>query len=246
MQSPWIQVSVLFLLTLRKHLHHGYKACSETSRRNFLLTSFWAPGQRPTTNYFEKSMDLILKSTKLIFVILLRFSISPLQGISLLAGTICLVQTDPWSWSLCQCSSWNWELRIQWDGETATQVGAKLEQPQGTLCPWGKSSCSSAALRLRIQSDRGSSACLWFHLGWAGAPHWALRKALQPAEHLLRKRHSVRQKVSNVIQPKIGTTQWISITKPKWAVGANLETFPFFCNRNTEEITRSFTLSSLC
>lgn len=65
-------------------------------------------------------MGLILQSTKLIFVILYRFSISPLQGICLLAETICLVQTDLWSWSLCQCSSWSWELRFQQDGETGT------------------------------------------------------------------------------------------------------------------------------
>lgn len=74
-------------------------------------------------------MHLILKSTKLIFVISHRFSIFLLQGTPLLAETICLVQTDLWSWSLCQCSSWNWELRFQWDGEAATLVGAKLEQP---------------------------------------------------------------------------------------------------------------------
>lgn len=235
---------MLFLLTFRKHLHHGYQTCFETSRRNFFLTSFWTPMQRPTTDYFEKSMDLILKSTKLIFVISHRFSISPLQRISLLAETICLVQTD--LWSLCQCSSWNWELRFQWDGETATPVRAKVEQPLRTSCPWGKSSCSSAALGLGIQCDRGSFASLWFHLGCARAPHWALRAALQPAEHLLRNRHSVRHKGFNVIHPKIGTTRWISITKPKCAVWANLETFPFFSNRNTEEITtRSFTLSSL-
>lgn len=189
-------------------------------------------------------MGLILKSTKLIFVILHRFSISPLQGICLLAETICLVQTDLWSWSLCQCSSWSWELRVQRDGETAPPLGAKLEQPPGTPCPWGKSSCSSAALGLGIQCGRGSFASLWFHLGCAGAPHWALRTALQPAEHLLRKRHSVRHKVFNVIHPKIGTTRRISITKPKCAVWANLETFPFFFNRK-EITTRSFTLSSL-
>lgn len=118
---------MLFLLTLRKHLHHGYKACSEASRRNFFLTSFWAPVQRPTINYSNKSTDLILKSPKLIFVILHSFSISPLQGTSLLAETICLVQTNLWSWSLCQCSSWNWELRFQWD--SAALVGAELEQP---------------------------------------------------------------------------------------------------------------------
>lgn len=191
-------------------------------------------------------MDRILKSTKLIFVILLRFSTSPLEGISLLAEAICLVQADLWSWSLCPCSSWNRGLRFQRDGETATRAGAKLEQPPGTLCPRGKSSCSPAALELGIQSGRGSFASLWFHLGCAGAPRWALGTVLQPAERLLRKRHSVRQKVSNVIHPKIGTTQWISITKPKSAVWSNLETFPFF-NRNTKEITtRCFTLSSLC
>lgn len=106
---------LLFLLTFRKHLHHGYKACSAASKRNLFPTSFWAPMQRPTTNYFEKSLALIPKSTKLIFVILHRFSISPLQGISLLAETICLVQTDLWSWSLCP--SWNWELRFQGMGK---------------------------------------------------------------------------------------------------------------------------------
>lgn len=74
-------------------------------------------------------MDLILKSPKLVFVILHSFSISPVQGTPLLAETICLVQTNLWSWSLCQCSSWNWELRFQWDGETATRVGVELEQP---------------------------------------------------------------------------------------------------------------------
>lgn len=44
--------------------------------------------QRPTTNYFEKSMGLILQFTKLIFVILYRFSISPLSaGRNHLPGT---------------------------------------------------------------------------------------------------------------------------------------------------------------
>lgn len=93
--------------------------------------------ERPIINYFQKSMDLILKSTKLIFVILHRFSISPLQGISLLAETICLVQRDLWSWSLC--SSWSWELRFQ--GMGPHWWVPNWNSHQGTWCPWGKSSC---------------------------------------------------------------------------------------------------------
>lgn len=179
--------------------------------------------QRPTTNYFEKPMDLIFKSTKLIFVILRGFSLSPLQGISLLAETICLVQTDLWSWSLCQSPSWKWELSFQGMGKVPHWGMPNWNSHQGTSCPWGKSSCSAAALGLGIQWDRARLPPSAFTL----APHRALRTVLQPPEHLLRKRPSVRQKVFNVMHPKIGTTWWISITKPKCAVWANLGTFPF-------------------
>lgn len=101
------------------------------------------------------------------------FSLSPLQGISLLAETICQVQPDLWSWSLCQSFSWKWELRFQGMGAVPHWWVPNWNSHQGTSCPWGRSSCSPAALGLGIQWDRA-------HLppsGFTLAPHWALRTA---------------------------------------------------------------------
>lgn len=159
--------------------------------------SFYLSKKKPLSPFMQRPI-IIQKSIQTVFLNPLNsflmtlngFNISPVQGISLLAGSICPVQALELL-SVPTLSAFYLKRNGSWASggmeEATMMVGDELEQD--TKGPYvdetSQAVCSSVALGPRNSVCRGSFASLWFPLGCALAAHWTSRTVLQPAEDFL-------------------------------------------------------------
>lgn len=116
--------------------------------------------QRPTTNYFEKPMDLIFKSTKLIFVQPFSTSRDFSAGRNHLPGTARSLELVPVPELQLEMGA-----EVPGDGGSATLVGAKLEQPPRDFMSMREVQLLSSSSGTGNSVGQSSFASLWFHLG---------------------------------------------------------------------------------